>query len=345
MRMYDNLNDSLRILGLESSDAQQSRLVDTLKTVLNLNLESEHPLSFAEIFTAVNKTQDKAEITRAWLHRLLKDLVEKGLVQIEDESTTHRKYICGINSLIFGLRKMKSDAIVDFTRQIQESESKIEILQTLNTNNVAQQLFEGLTGRAEIPGSRYLRGLDEFHQVTDDTIYKIAKRGDIIRSSVLDVSSFVNAVDKRIDRLFTTAKTGADIRYAVALEAFQISKEEMSKIPEEWVLGFIGSLLKFQGKGLDFRFLRPGVKRYQFVSLNDGVMALMITDDPVTAAWVTSEFNSDLINNAIEAFEEDWKHALPIDELNADNLEKLGVSEENFIVSLLERASKISRPA
>lgn len=345
MRMDENLDEALGILGLESSDTTQSRIVDILKTVLNLQLESKHPLSFAEIFAAVNKTQDKAEITRAWLHRLLKELVEKGLVQIEDESTTHRKYICDINSLIYGLRKMKSDVIVDYTRQIQESKSKIEILQALNTNSVAQQLFESLTGRAEIPGSRYLRGMDEFHQITDDTIYKIAKKGDIIRSSVLDVSSFVNTADKRVDRLFTTANTGADIRYAVALEAFQISKEDMSKIPEEWVLGFIGSLLKFQGKGLDFRFLRPGVKRYQFVSLNDGVMALMITDDPVTAAWVTNEFNSDLINNAIEAFEEEWKHALPIDKLNADTLEKLGVSEENFIVSLLERASKISRPS
>ncbi|MDF1538552.1 MAG: hypothetical protein P1Q69_06585 [Candidatus Thorarchaeota archaeon] len=336
MSLYDNLDEVMLILGLESSVAQQSRIADILKTVLNLQLELKHPMSFAEIFSRVNRTQDKTEITRAWLHRLLKDLVEKGLVQIEDVSTKHRKYICDINSLIFGLRKMKSDAIEDYTGKIQEAKSTITRLQALNTNSVAQNLFENLTGQRGIPGSRYIKGMDEFHQVTNETIYDIAKEGDVIRSSVLDAGSFVGTADKRMGRLFKTATTGADIRYTVSFEAFQIKRENLNENTQEWILRFVTSLLKFQGKGLDFRILRPGVKRYQFVSLNDEVMALMIADDPVTAAWVTNEFNSDLIASAIDAFEEEWKSAIPIDKLNAKALSDLGVPKDNFIASVLE---------
>ncbi len=340
MSMSENMDEALSILGLESSNAHTSRVMDILNTVLNLQLELKRPMSFAEILSRVNATHDKAEITRTWLHRLLKDLIEKGLVQIEDEIIHNRKYICDINSLIFGLRKMKSDAIEESTKQIQDLKSTVTKLEALNTNNIAQYLFLSLTGQKGIRGSRYIKGMDEFHQVTNETIYDIAKAGDVIRCSVLNVGSFVGTGDKRLGRLFKTATTGADIKYAVSLEAFQIKREEVTDNTREWMQRFVASVFNAQGKGVDFRLLRPGVKRYQFVSLNDEVMALMIADNPVTAAWVTQEYNSDLIGSAIDAFEEEWKFAIPVDKLNAEVLKGLGIPEDNFMVSILEKGKQ-----
>ncbi len=338
--MRTEIEDVLEILGLETSEDSLTRSMEILKLVLNLYEKNKAPLSFAEIFETVNEHEKESEFTRAWVHRLLKNLVDKGLIQIDGEGSSRRHYICDINTLIYGLRIIKSKQIDELNISIRESTNKIENLQTINTNLVAQKLYEKLTGRPDIPGSRYLQGLVEFHEVTDETIYKAAKSGDTIRSIVIDSASFLERADDRLVRIFTAAASGVLVKYAVSADSFSIDRSAVT-IPDEWISKFIGNIFQMQGKGLDFRVLQPGIKRYQFASLNSDVLALVISDKPMTAAWVNRDSNADMIDSAIDSFEQEWESAIPLTQLTPDILLEWGLPKDNFIVNILMKSRDV----
>ena len=62
------------------------------------------------------------------------------------------------------------------------------------------------------------------------------------------------------------------------------------------------------------------------MSLNDQSTALIITENPLTATWLTREFNPDLIDNAIESFDKNWENAKSVFELTPEDFEKMGAT-------------------
>ncbi len=342
--MTSNLENNLRMLGLEISEDRRSRSMFILRTLLVIQLDSPEPLSFAQIYDAVNDVEEGLSYSKAWVHRLLKELVDKDLVKTTSNSASRRMYVCDINTLMTGIKKIKADTIEDLTNQMEESQATIDLLESLDSNDLAQQVFAQLTGKFDTPSSRFLTGIDELHHVTDETIYSAAKEGDIIRCSVFDVNSFINGVNNRIGRIITTPALGAEIRYAVTSEVFQMDPETTALVPEDWLLSFTKGILQMQGRGLDFRIVKPKIRGYQFVSLNKEIMALMISHNPVTAAWVTRKFNANLIDNVISSFDRDWEEAIPIDQIKPEDFKTLGVDSDSYMVSILERGLALKGP-
>jgi hypothetical protein len=60
-------------------------------------------------------------------------------------------------------------------------------------------------------------------------------------------------------------------------------------------------------------------------------MALVIADNPLTATWITRDFNPDLIDNAVKAFDRDWKKSRSFLELTPQDLQALGVQPDALI--------------
>ena len=73
-------------------------------------------------------------------------------------------------------------------------------------------------------------------------------------------------------------------------------------------------------------------------------MALMISHNPVTAAWVTRKFNANLIDNVISSFDRDWEEAIPIDQIKPEDFKTLGVDSDSYMVSILERGLALKGP-
>jgi hypothetical protein len=88
--------------------------------------------------------------------------------------------------------------------------------------------------------------------------------------------------------------------------------------------------LRGREKRFDAR-LYSGPKTYNQVSFNTESMALVIAENPVTATWITREFNPDLIDNATQTFDKDWKKAKSILSLTPEDYEALGVGPEGLI--------------
>jgi DNA-binding Lrp family transcriptional regulator len=310
------------------------------KTLLKIQVDSPEPLSFSKIYDVVNEADRDNTYSKAWVHRLLKELIDRGLVRTIGDSSSRKQYVCDVNTLRTGIERIKDYRIEEMNIQLEEAKTTIDALRLVDSNTLANQLFVFFTGEYDTPSSRFLSGLDEFHRVTEETIYDEAKEGDVIRCSVIDVASFAGRMEDRVGRILTTPSLGAEIRYKVTSEVFNIDQVSMAGVPSEWLIGFVKGILQMHGKDLDFRITRPHVRGYQFVSLNDEVMALMISDNPVTAAWVTRRFNANLIDNVIESFDSEWESSIPLASLTTEHLKAMGVKLDSYMTSIFEEASK-----
>jgi hypothetical protein len=99
-----------------------------------------------------------------------------------------------------------------------------------------------------------------------------------------------------------------------------------------------------KGAPIDIRLNASTKKGYQFVSLNSESMAFMLTQRPVTAAWITRDFNPDLIDTAISGFDELWEQSRSITDFTLEDMQALGSKPTGVLASALaegrDRAGK-----
>ncbi len=323
--------NELELIGLLNHN-KESKAVALLQTVLREQAKRESPLEFKDIYTAFVSKQEKASISKAWVHRLLKELVELNLIEIQGGNAPRNRYLCDINTLGSGLSHMRELALLDIESGIVDLAKKKEQLEDLDTIRMAQKLFESLTGTKKMPTSRFLKNIEEFQRVTNETIYHVAKPGDIIRTAVANAEPFHEGYAERTKRLFDTAARGVEVKYAVPAESLRSEAYFGPGMNREYMEQAIEAIRregKKKGPRLEVRINPAAKKSHEFVSLNDEVMALWISEDPPTAAWITRDFNADLIDDIIRSFEEQWSKSYPIlDELKRAIQEGAGRHEK-----------------
>ena len=134
-----------------------------------------------------------------------------------------------------------------------------------------------------------------------------------------------------------------------AMEVDQVKKSESGMIvdpltigpdrPIEEVMKLMGNLNEFRKSGMKFDIrIYAGPKTYNQVSLNNDNMALIIAEDPVTATWITRDFNPDLIDNAVKAFDRDWKKSKSFLELTPKDLQAFG-GEPGGLISKITKTN------
>ncbi len=323
--MDDSLKDEFGLIGFFFQNGLDSRSTLLIQSILKTQVDKGSSLSFSEIYNAFTKENHGEKTSKAWVHRLLKSLIDMKIVDVESGNATRKKYVCDINTLSSGLAHMKEQALNEVTNEITDLEGKKHHLQDVDTSKLAERLHEVLTGEKRLPTSRFLKGLDEFQRVTNETIYNPAVPGDVIRNSVGNVKPFIEGYDDRTRRMFFMAAKGVEVRYLAPPEALR----------EEGIFGpninidFMEQALKvLKGKGdegepgLHARINPAAAKSHQFACLNNEVMALWISENPPTAAWITRDFNADLIDDIINTFEEQWEKAQPVNETLKEIVER-----------------------
>jgi hypothetical protein len=101
------------------------------------------------------------------------------------------------------------------------------------------------------------------------------------------------------------------------------------------------NLFKLREAGVKFNArLYAGEKTYNQISFNRQSTVLIIAENPVTATWITRDFNPDLIDNAVAAFDRDWAEGKSIFDLTLDDLEAFGVSPEGPISKVLVKSKE-----
>ncbi len=205
---------------------------------------------------------------------------------------------------------------------------------------LARDFVNALTGEKHTPSSRFIRGMDEFHRVTNSTIYERAGKNDVIRSIAIWIGAFGKEAPERFMRVFDAAKRGVDVRYGLHPDILAMGSVLKEDVSTGWIKRTTRELVdcKEQGLNIDVRIQNVDRRGYQFVSLNDEVMAFFISESPITAAWITRSFNPDLIDNAIATFDETWEKSKSVLELTPENLRTFGARPEDYLPSAVSNA-------
>ena len=144
----------------------------------------------------------------------------------------------------------------------------------------------------------------------------------------------------RSSEFVEAAKRGADVRYLLTKDVFRLDEMTDGSFNMKGALALILKTRELiqHGAKFDVRVF-DGPKTYNQVSLNNDNMALVIAENPVTATWVTRDFNPDLIDNAVKAFDRDWKEAKSFLEMTAEDMVRLGAEPGGLISSLGKKKS------
>ncbi|MFW9920205.1 MAG: hypothetical protein ACFFED_11430, partial [Candidatus Thorarchaeota archaeon] len=190
--MLDDIDkEELGLIGFFYQNGFDTKAALLLQSMLKTQLEKEASLSFSEIYDAFSRENEGSKISKAWVHKLLRSLTELRLVAIEAITARRNNYNCDINTLSTGLGFMREQALQHVLQEMKDLKARDAKLKELDTTSLAQKVHESMTGMRKHPTSRFLKGLEEFHRVTDETIYQAAGPGDIIRNSVANVGPFV----------------------------------------------------------------------------------------------------------------------------------------------------------
>ncbi|MFW9807021.1 MAG: hypothetical protein ACFFFK_09870 [Candidatus Thorarchaeota archaeon] len=328
-----DVRSALELCGFTTGDIQESRLLNLLISILKAQRNPPVPLSFGEIYEQLQKDEPKPKLTKAWVHRVLKSLVETHLIRLESPTSKRKKYIADVNTVMAGLEKLKSERIEELEGQRTELEEDLKTLGSLECGALAQQFVKTVTGTQQKISSRIVRGVDELHRVLKYNMTDIAKKGDIIRVTVLWLGPFVDegTIDRSM-KFLDAAKRGAEIRYMVPAAIFDLNEMTDVGFNVENALKMVQNLIQLRKSGIKFDVrIYDGPKTYNQVSINRDNMVLIISEEPVTATWITRDFNPDLIDNAVKAFDRDWKKAKSFIGMKPEDLKSYGAEPGGLI--------------
>jgi Fe2+ or Zn2+ uptake regulation protein len=334
----DELSKALDLVGLAAGDRQESRLMNLLSVILRLQKKAPTPLTFSEIYEKLMKEEPETKLTKAWVHRVLKSLVDTQLVRLESPNARRKRYIADVNTVMAGLEHLKTQRLHALEDQKAEIDMAIEEAAKLECGTLAQEFVKAVTGATQEISSRIVKGVDELHRVLKYNVLDVAQKGDTIRATLLWVGSFIGSGSiERVKDFMETAMRGVDVRYMISQDILR-AEEAIARenVDPEQAVQLVQGLNELRKKGVKFDFrIYIGPKTYFQVSLNNDNMALVITEDPMTATWITKDFNPDLIDNAVKAFDRDWKKARSILDMTPEELVAFGAEPGGLITKIL----------
>lgn len=331
-----NISKALELFGFLTGGRQESRLMNLLSVILKLQTDPPISLTFTEIYDQLRKDEPQSKLTKAWVHRVLKSLIEVQLVRIENPSAHRKRYIADVNTVMAGLEQLKSERISELETQKTEVEQILGEVAKLDCGVLAQQFVKTVTGAQQKISSRVVHGVDELHRVLKFNMLDVAKKGDTVRATVLWLGPFVDkdTVD-RTTKFVEAAMRGADVRYLISKDVFRLEEMTNASFNIKDAMALLVQVREIRKKGAKFDIrVFDGPKTYNQVSLNKDNMALVIAEDPVTATWVTRDFNPDLIDNAVKAFDKDWKKAISFLEMTPEDMASFGAEPGGLISAL-----------
>ncbi len=331
------LAQDLELCGFVVGENQDSRLMSVLESILRLQRDAPRPLAFLEIYNQIQKDDPSTKLSKAWIHRVLKQLIEIGLVRVDNPAARRKKYIADVNSIMNGFEGLKSGKIEELEDEKKRIQKKLDTITAIDCSYLSKEFVRAITGRQEEVSSRIVRGVDELHRVLRFNMLEKAGEGDIIRATLLWAGPFINETsNERMQRFMDAAERGAEVRYIISTDAFELAEQAniggLATAMQDIIKGIFA--LKAKGKLFDIR-LYSGPKTYNQVSFNDESMALIIAENPVTATWITRDFNPDLIDNARMTFDKEWERAKSFLRLTPDEFKSFGIPPKGLIKKIL----------
>ena len=240
------LAEELVLFGFPIGENQDSRLMSVLESILRLQTKEPTPLAFIDIYNRILKDDPTTKLSKAWIHRVLKQLIEVGLVRVENPTARRKKYIADVNSIMNGFEELKGGKIQELEEEKKRIQQRLDKITAIDCGHLSKEFVKDITGRQEEISSRIVRGVDELHRVLRFNMLEKAGEGDIVRATLLWAGPFLNETsNERMQRFIEASERGAEVRYIVSTNAFEVAEKMDVRLAAFKVWYFSGDFLPF----------------------------------------------------------------------------------------------------
>ncbi|MGV9169528.1 MAG: hypothetical protein ACOC38_06245 [Promethearchaeia archaeon] len=336
MTISEEAAEVLDLLGFSTGIDYDSRSLSLLQTMLKKCDEKRKPISFTEAYEALLKEEPGARPSKAWIHKVLKSLVDDGLVTVFGKRAHRKTYLADAKSVMNGLDVLRKKAIERVRNTIAKKKQELKTIKNLDSATLAQEITERITGKRQALKARFIKGVDEFYRIVDTTLYNNLKQGDVLRICILTLNPFMHRLETRVKKILKMPQKDIKLRYGVPTAIIEKSNIQNNQQLRKFVERSLASLVQLQKNGYDAdaRFFNVSKKHYQFVAVNNESMALIITEQPITGAWISRRFNADLIDSAIGSFDKIWNESKSVLNLENSDIEAFGVDTDEEITKI-----------
>ncbi len=282
----------LEIIGVDST--RKDMVI--LGAILKAQREPTEFIDFETLREQLAKDEGARRGKDSLIYRSLSLLEKEGFVKIDDSGHKHG-YNSSVTNIERALEKIINEKIADMKQELKQIDSEVTDLSDIKSEVLASYLIDTAIGRSKIEKSIFAQGFENILKLLDDKVYKGLKRGDVIRITLewLSQGDFSNS--RRVLNAEKLAKGGVEFR------ALDHDRGER-KIREKMRTSIINWQKEYNAIGYRIRPRKDAT--YQFVARNNEGLVLVVSESPLSATWLPREANPDLVDNAIDSFDNDY---------------------------------------
>jgi hypothetical protein len=335
------LERSLRQLGFD----QDTRALSVLRAMMKIQSTPPRSLDIAEIHDSLMQVEPGTALSKAWVRKVMQQLLDMQMIRVENESDSRRKYISDVDTIVAGLEQLKGQTLTDLEKHRRALKDELDRLSAINLGDLARSITGEIVSKIEQPSSKLLKGLEAYRDFTNTEIYARAGPGDVVRLAQLWLKPFTGSITERIEYILGAAERGADVRYRITAGILSANDFLTASVRKDKLVEFFvrASAQRQKGMNIDVRIHPARTPTYHFSSLNEDSMVMLLSEDPLTAMWLSRNFNPDLIQTAIASFDRTWIQSISV--LDNPGQLALGVSGSEssyFLSAMKEAATKIA---
>jgi len=242
------------------------------------------------------------------IYRSLSWLEKTGFIQVDRSKHKH-----GYNSDMGLMHKVFREVMKEATQEIKSGiralDSEIEVLTNMDSEDLASNMISIAAGKHKIERPVFAVGWEDVFQLIDDKVYSYVEKGDVVRFSVGWLSRPEMITPVRVERVGNLLENGIIFR---GLEHNKIDKEQ-----QEALKGFT-LFFREQGYQPGFRIWERKDATYQFVGRGDEGIVLIVSESPLSATWIPRSSNPELVDNALQTFDEDYNKGIDIAKIGSN---------------------------
>jgi hypothetical protein len=297
----DGLTSTLRSLGIGSDSGQNPSMLRLLKAILESQRDYERPLSSIEVYGLLHREEPGSKLSKAGVRKTLRSLLEIGLVGARQGDSQKIGYFANAFTTENGLKSLAARVKAKATQEITSLDSETSVISSFDCAALALDLVEDLTGSRHRISSRLITGNESIRRAVAYNMRDIAHGEDTIRVAIESSSPFLGEDGDLIAEIADAVFKGAQVRCLVhaRLENTLALTAPLKRISES------GG----EEKPTAEMRIYEGPNTYHTAIFNDRYMVLVVSEEPVTATWITREFNPDIIDTSISVFDASWQKA------------------------------------
>jgi len=299
----ESVTRALKALGLILRTDKDSRTLGLVKAVLGRQKEQGGSLSIDEIRDEFGRKEPGGKLSKAFLQKTLRTAVEAGFVRATGHGSQRIRYSSDASAVETGLHRTAELAKRRIQQEIRLIDSEFDAAVNLDCAALAQDVVVEFTGSKQRISSRLVIGAKDIRRAVGYNMKDKAGKGGIIRVAVMPSSPFINQNGEVVPEIAHAVLRGTNVRCLVSSKIV----ESLFRIDgrEEYREDAFDSS---ESPRVSVR-VYDGPMTYHQVTLNNDCMALIVSEKPLTAAWITRQFNPDIIDASVLSFDESWKEA------------------------------------